>query len=106
MTHSIYKENFALEPYILQSPLRLRRNITKLRISAHSLAVETCRYTRPKTLLVNRTCNFCNNIEIEDEFHMFLRCPFYNDERPRLFKSLSDFSTRSTGTLIALLSKL
>ena len=24
---------------------------------------------------------------------MFLRCPFYNDERSRLFKSLSDFST-------------
>ena len=24
---------------------------------------------------------------------MFLRCSFYNDERSRLFKSLSDFST-------------
>ena len=92
-TYSIYKEKFALERYILQGPVRLRHNITKLRISAHSLAVETGRYTRPKTLLVNRTCNFCNNFEIEDEFHMFLRCPFYNDECSRLFKSLSDIST-------------
>ena len=92
-TYSIYKEKFALEPYTLQGPVRIRRNITKLRISAHSLAVETGRYTRPKTLRVNRTCHLCNNIEIEDEFHMFLRCPFYNDERSHLFKSLSDFST-------------
>ena len=92
-TYSIYKETFALEPYILQGPVRLRRNITKLRISAHSLAVETGRYTRPKTLLVNRTCKLCNNNEIEDEIHMFLKCPFYNVERSRLFKSLSEFST-------------
>ena len=93
MTYSIYKENFALEPYILQGPVRLRRNITKLRISAHTLAVETGRYTRPKTVRVNRKCNFCNNIETDDKFHVFLKCPFHNDERSRLFKSLSGFST-------------
>ena len=36
-TYSIYKENFALEPFIPQGPVRLRRNFTKLRTSAHSL---------------------------------------------------------------------
>ena len=55
--------------------------------------VGTGRYTRPKTLLVNRPCNICNNRELEDEIHTFLRCFFYNDERSRLFKSLSKFST-------------
>ena len=46
-TYSTIKEAFALEPYLTQSPLSIRRDITKLRISCHPLAIETGRYSKP-----------------------------------------------------------
>ena len=51
-------------------PKELRNKLTKLRISAHSLAIETGRYSKPKIPRNERFCKFCVN-EIEDEIHFF-----------------------------------
>ena len=67
--------------------------MTKLRISAHNLQIETGRYTVPKTPIENRKCSHCGLIE--DEFHFLLECSLYNTERESLAIELSNFSTIS-----------
>jgi hypothetical protein len=45
-----------------------RSLLTKIRVSAHSLAIETWRYSRPKIPASERFCKFCKNV-MEDEKH-------------------------------------
>ena len=92
-TFSQFKTVFKLENYIVQFPLRIRRNLTKLRISAHSLAIETGRYTRPKTDVDKRVCFHCK--EIESEFHLIFHCKLYTSERGIFAAKLSKFSNLS-----------
>ena len=50
--------------------------LTKLRISAHQLYVETGRYCNPVIPRENKFCFHCKNI-VEDEKHFLLDCPLY-----------------------------
>jgi len=56
----------------------LKKRITKIRLSAHSLFIETGRYR--KTHLVQRICPLCK-CELEEEFHFALKCYFYTPLR-------------------------
>ena len=92
--YSQFKKHFHLENYLVQFPLYVRRNLTKLRISAHSLAIETGRYTRPnKTDIDKRLCFHCKSIE--SEFHVVFDCNLYNDERVTFMECVSNFSNIS-----------
>ena len=51
-------------------PKTLRNKLTKIRISAHSLAIETGSYTKPITPSDQRTCKYCKHL-VEDEKHFF-----------------------------------
>ena len=51
-TYSKFKTDFTQENYLIQFPMHVRRNFTKLRISAHNLAIETGRYTNTKSICV------------------------------------------------------
>ena len=51
--------------------------LTKLRISAHSLAIETGRYGTTKIPADQRFCKFCPT-NVEDEVHFLFQCPQYN----------------------------
>ena len=83
-----------MENYILQQPLDKRRNFTKFRISAHNLAIETGRYTKPiKTPVNKRACFHCK--QIENEFHVIFECPLYDEESNILEKKLESFSSIS-----------
>ena len=88
-TYSTIKEAFALEPYLTQSPLSIRRDITRLRISCHPLSIETGRYSKPKIPVENRLCEMCNINCVEDEYHMLLVCPFYSNERASMFDDIN-----------------
>jgi hypothetical protein len=81
-TYKKFKNEFQLESYIA-TPKNLQHAIAlfKFRTSAHNLAIETGRYTRPKTPLNERICLHCQNKPIEDEVHFLLQCPLYNRER-------------------------
>ena len=58
-----------------------RVSLTKLRVSAHPLRIETGRYNLPNALPPEqRVCWFCNN-GIEDEVHFLLDCPIYSEDR-------------------------
>ena len=77
-----------MENYILCCPPEQRKHFAKLRISAHRLAIETGRYTRPKTPLDERICTLCSLNKIENEFHMIMECPFYKCERDKFIIEL------------------
>ena len=88
-TYCTFKRNFSMEPYLLSNiPVKKRNSFSKLRISAHTLAIETGRYTRPKTPVCERKCVMCNTGEIEDEKHIVLFCNYYEKSRRDLIDKL------------------
>ena len=96
-TYCLFKSNFMLEPYLQKNLLvKKRNNFSKLRISAHTLAVETGRYTSPKTPVDERKCPLCCTSRVEDEKHVILYCKFYTKFRTTLFKQLNDLNDNFT----------
>ena len=79
-SYSMYKSKFCFEPYLdrIQN-LKQRHLFTKLRISAHQLAVETGRYRNiPRE---ERVCGQCDSGAVENEIHLLLFCPAQSDKR-------------------------
>ena len=84
-TYSLFA-NFRFQPYLYQVTLyKFRSALTRLRVSAHRLSVETGRWHKPRAITYNeRKCIFCN--QLEDEFHFLLECSLYNDLRRKYIK--------------------
>jgi hypothetical protein len=57
---------------IFRFKANITRELTKLRLSSHSLLIEKGRYFRPKIKRENRLCSQCN--QIEDEQHFLIHC--------------------------------
>ena len=82
---------------------RKNRNvIAKLRLSSHKLFVETGRHRQiPRQ---DRKCILCNIDDVEDEYHVILICPFYNNIRithiPSLFKFVQLLNETSKQVLV------
>lgn len=72
---------FYLTKYI---PMQYRTMITKCRLSAHTLAIETGRYTN--VIRQSRICQNCNTGEVEDEFHFAFICPLLSEIRTKYIK--------------------
>ena len=58
--------------------------LTKLRLSAHDLAIEIGRYI--KVPREQRVCFHCNINVVETEYHFLLVCPKYKELRQHYFK--------------------
>ena len=89
-TYRELKTRLGMEKYLL-CPINLKERIslTKLRLSNHSLMIETGRYL--KLEMLRRCCPFCPNI-IESEQHFLLYCRIYSIIREELFLGvLPDF---------------
>jgi hypothetical protein len=69
--YASYKTHFVMEKYLSILDFKLRNAITKLRVSAHRLPIETGRYH--KTPTIERTCTLCGN-GVGDEIHYLLHC--------------------------------
>ena len=90
------KECFRSEPYLSVLNSDQRNLITKFRISAHQLRIETGRYERKKNQAgkisilekEEKVCRYCNLSKVEDESHFLLECPLYNHERSNLFNEI------------------
>jgi hypothetical protein len=79
----LYKTELKQEPYLyLYIPHRLRSAFAKFIIGHHELEIERGRH---RNVPVNeRYCKLCqseNILCIEDEYHVLLKCPFYDDLR-------------------------
>jgi hypothetical protein len=59
--------------------------ISRYRLHAHSLNIETGRYYNIDRHA--RICNMCNNKDIEDEYHFILECSEYVEIRTKYIKS-------------------
>ena len=82
-TYSLLKTEIGYESYLSQiENVNHRTTLTKLRLSNHSLKIETGRKQRLDKNL--RFCPFCPNF-IEDEKHFLLQCSIYNVLRRNLF---------------------
>ena len=87
------KHNFSSEKYldIVQNFNGLsKKDYVKLRISNHSLLVETKRYSRPKIPRENRICEFCHLNEVEDETYLLFYCPQYTNFRDAFMDKMKE----------------
>ena len=86
-----FKGSFTTEPYIdLVKNRNQRSSLTRMRISAHHLAIETGRWTKPiPTPMANRLCKYCSEEAVDSEAHFLLHCPTFNEKRNCLIGKLS-----------------
>jgi hypothetical protein len=76
------KGSFKQEPYITNIKNRNQREwLSRYRISAHTLRVETGRYTSPVTPMSQRVCVYCDSGECDTEQHAILVCETFNLKR-------------------------
>ena len=76
------KINFKTEYYVMLNMSRDQRQIlAKFRACNLPLAIETRRYTGPKTPVNDRLCNLCT--------HVLVECSFYSDLRDDVFRKAS-----------------
>ena len=69
---------FSLQSYLdLNLSKSIVKNLTKLRISAHTLLIEKGRYFRPKVCRNLKLCSLCNKIEDEEHFLLFCKKTWY-----------------------------
>ena len=88
-TYRLYKNDFKTENHVKLNMSRdQRRILSKFRACNLPLAIETGRYTRPKTPVNDRLCKFCNYNAVEDETHFLVECAFYSDLRDDVFRKL------------------
>ena len=64
-----------------------RKNLTRIRVSAHRLNIETQRFNGRNVYIPEdqRTCKCCEMDDKEDELHFVIKCPAYNDLRETMF---------------------
>jgi hypothetical protein len=81
-SYSLYSI-FKFQPYLnVVNISKFRIALTRFRVSAHRLEVESGRWHKPeKILFENRKCKHCN--VLEDEFHFLLECPLFTHLRKK-----------------------
>ncbi len=108
------KTTFEQEKYLDILPNKLRKHLTKIRLSNHKLPIETGRWSN--TPRVERICPCCPYNTLGDEFHHVFECPFFKTTRekyidkfyyssPSVYKSKYLFCSKDKNTLLKL-SKL
>ena len=87
-TYSLFKSSLHPEPYLkLCLPYKIRKSLAKFRVSNSDLEVEKGRHTNLE--VHQRLCKLClkgNVHHIEDEYHVLMVCPFYQDV-PKMYIS-------------------
>jgi hypothetical protein len=88
-TYITVKNNFGFEKYLDKiKNFEQRRTLTRFRISAHKLAIETGRYKGiPRH---DRICTRCTDNTVEDERHFLFSCNYHTREREALMSIIND----------------
>ena len=91
-TFRLFKDNYQQEKYLnLIQDINIRKQFTRLRISAHNLMIEKGRHRRPKPLPVDKQiCRYCNLGNIEDELHIIIKCNHFSHVRKKLYEKLNE----------------
>ena len=88
-TYLTVKNNFGFEKYLDKiMSFEQRRTLTRFRISAHKLAIETGRYKGiPRH---DRMCTRCTDNTVEDERHFLFSCNHHTQEREALMSIINE----------------
>ena len=83
-TYNIFKKEYNTEHYCkIVMPYSHRSAFSKFRCGVAPIRLETGRFEHLN--VEDRVCFHCKNSDIEDEFHVILKCPLYHDIRVPLF---------------------
>ena len=83
-TYFYIKTHFGKEKYLqINNNFKIRQSICKIRVSAHSLNIETGRYKN--IISSERKCTNCSKGDIEDEKHFIVDCPLYENIKVKFF---------------------
>ena len=89
-TYKLFKDTFSTESYCkMILPRSHRSAFSRFRCGVAPIRLETGRYERLP--VCDRVCPFCKNV-VENETHVILSCPLYNDIRIQMidYASLRD----------------
>ena len=92
------KREYILAEYLttITEP-KLRKTLTKYRISDHRLAVETGRHRQTWRPREDRQCSLCSQGEVETEIHFLLHCDAYKEIResyfPKIYENYTDINS-------------
>ena len=85
-TYRLFKIKYVSEFYVFTiMPKGHRSALAPFRCATAPLRIETGRYENLS--VEERKCLYCKDV-VEDESHVLLDCPLYNDIRCKLFKQL------------------
>ena len=83
-TYCGFKSSHCLNKYLYVIHNKIFRIVlSRFRLSSHVLRIEQCRWERTKPPRSERVCLICKSGQIEDEYHMCLVCPEYNELREK-----------------------
>ena len=88
--YKTFKKKIKLETYLLLfENYKHRKELTKLRISAHSLQIEKGRYHRPQKIPIEeRFCLHFTAGDVEDEMHFLMICSSLAETRETLITDI------------------
>ena len=72
------KQSYKMELYLkcnIRSSLRIY--FARFRLSSHRFLIERGCWMKPKIELPNRICTLCNDKDIQDEYHIVLKCVIF-----------------------------
>ena len=80
------KREYTLAEYLstVNDP-KLRKALTRYRLSEHSLAIEKGRHRQTPLPREDRLCTHCTQNAVETELHFLTTCPLYQDIRDTYF---------------------
>ena len=94
-TYAIFKTTFKFETYLDIIPsFKVRSYLSKLRLSAHNLRIETGRFCGSNNIpRAERICEYCKTLGIhvlEDEAHFLIECPLFSSEREPILNKIKE----------------
>ncbi len=94
-TYNQLKQNFKQETYLTNiHNTKHRKSTTQLRISAHTLHIESQRGADRTPN--ERICTLCTGQHMEDEYHFLMQCPIYQNHRSTLLSICAENCTNFT----------
>ena len=79
--YRLYKVDFECERYLKELPTFLAISMLKFKCRNVKLPVVVRQYDYT---LDSNICTLCDSNDVADEFHVLLKCTFFNDERKKL----------------------
>ena len=90
-TYRTFKNTYSTEPYVrIIAQKKFRSAYAKFRCGVAPINIELCRYGLARIPVEGRVCSHCN--EVEDESHVLMYCPLYDDIRDQLTLSINDIN--------------